>query len=438
MDFETLLREADPAREEEVPGCDSPVACATLSRCVASAPDLRRRPRARQATAAAATALRRVTGPRPISRPLLAGAALAATAAGIAAALVLSTLISPAAPGRQHPGVLPTARPQPGLTAVLTYDGLPADPGDAAAVLRQLADRAAAQPAQALGPVWYTKVAVWGPTWESDPGPPTTHADQAMWALARKSRKFRRQLEAQRSWLAHHARLFAPHYGLGYWGHILHIQQEWDGRHAFLSVTRFPGGRVPSGIIPVSRQAWKGTHAAWFARNPAALPASPRALWQRLLSFEPNHPGPGQPVYPPAARFLSSAWVLMASEPLPPAVRATILRLMSGVVAKPPANTSFIDLGAVTGPGGRRGIAIGDVHPEYQGERGYGKPGAPSSLTVDIYDPATGALIGTEFTSCKGPATAQNANAICAADAYVQYLQIKAAGSVPPAPSRGR
>jgi hypothetical protein len=172
------------------------------------------------------------------------------------------------------------------------------------------------------------------------------------------------------------------------------------------------------------------------ASNPATLPASPRALWRRLLSFQPNHPGPGQPGYPPAVRFLSSAWALMASEPLPPAVRATILRLMSGVVAKPPANTSFIDLGAVTGPTGRRGIAIGDVHPEYQGERGYGKPGAPSSLTVDIYDPTTGALIGTEFTSCRGPVTAQNANAICAPDSYSQYLQVKAAGSVPPAPSR--
>jgi len=383
------------------------VARATLSLCVAPAPGRQRR-RARQAKVAAVTALRRVTGPRATSRPLLAGAALAATAAGVAVALILSTLASPAAQGRQHHGVLPTAPPavgpslgapvpsRPGLVAALTYDGLPADPGDAAAVFRRLADRAAAQPAPALGPVYYTKVAIWGRD------------------------------------------LGRTHYGLNYRARdTFEIQRQWHGRHADLYVARYPHGKVPPGIIPVSRQTTKkGNPAGWRAHDPATFPASPRALWQRFLSLTPNN-NPYEPL-PPSLRFMSSAFVLMTSEPLPPAVRATMLRLMAGVVAKPPAQYSYIDMGAVTGPAGMRGIAIGQVGPDFVGEHGYGKPGAPSQLIVYIYDPATGALLGSEDADCKGPVTAQNANASCAPDSYFQYLQVKAVGSVPPAPSRGR
>jgi hypothetical protein len=409
MDFETLLREADPAREEEVPGCDSPVAQATLSLCVAPAPvRQRRRPRALQATVAAVTALRQVSGPRLVSRPVLVGGALAATAAGVAAALVLSTLASPAAPGRQHPGVLPTARPPvgpslgarvpsgPSLVAALTYDGLPADPGDAAIVLRRLADRAAAQPAPALGPVYYSKVAVWGRD------------------------------------------LGRAHYGLDYRARdTLVIQEEWQGRHADLHITRYPHGKAPPGIIPISRPTTKtGNPPGWRAHNPATFPASPRTLWQRFLSLTPNKNMWGP--LSPGLRFMSSAFVVMTSEPLPPAVRATMLRLMAGVVAKPPAQYSYIDMGAVTDRAGKRGIAIAQVGPDFVGERGYGRPGSPSLLIVYIYDPATGALLGSEDADCKGPVTAQNANASCAPDAYFQYLQVKAVGSVPPAPSRSR
>lgn len=402
MDFETLLRAADPAREEEVPGYDSPVARATLSLCVASAPGRQRRHySAFRAAVAAVAALRQVTGPRLVSRPVLAGGALAATAAGAAAALVLSTSAGPA-PGHQHPGASRTANPavgpplgtQPGLVAALTYDGLPADPGDAAAVLRRLADRAAAQPAPALGPVYYTKVAIWGRD------------------------------------------LGRAHYGLDYRApDTYEIQQQWQGRHADLYVARYPHGKVPPGIIPVSRQTTKkGDPALWRAHDPTTFPVSPRALWQRFLSLTPNN-NPSYPL-PPGLRFMSSAFVLMTSEPLPPAVRATMLRLMAGVVAKPPAQYSYIDMGAVTDRAGRRGIAIAQVAPDFVGERGYGKPGSPSQLIVFIYDPATGALLGSESADCKGPVTAQNANAICAPDSYSQYLRVEAAASVPPAPSR--
>jgi hypothetical protein len=92
MDFETLLREADPAREKEVPRCDSPVARATLSMCVTSAPGRqRRRSRALQAPV---TAPRRVTGSRLVSRPFLAGGALAA----LGAVALAITAVLPASP----------------------------------------------------------------------------------------------------------------------------------------------------------------------------------------------------------------------------------------------------------------------------------------------------------------------------------------------------
>lgn len=399
MDFETLLRDADPARAVAVPGSESPAAQAALESCVADERGSRHhRPRALRYVAA----LRSPTSPGMRLRPLAAGGVLAPIAVGVAAALILGTAAGPATHnhptvGRPVPFPIPPA--QPGLIAALTYDGLPADPGDAAAVLRKLADRAAAQPAPpALGPVWYTKAAVWG----SDLGP--------------------------------------PHYGLDYRAHEFQIMQDWEGPTASLEVTRYPDGRVPPGIIPISRSAWEKPSPYTLAHNPATLPTTPAALRRRFLSWDLSPSNVVPPRHPLDLQVYFDAVSYMEEEPLPPAARAGMLRLMAGIVAKPPRHTDFVDIGAVTDRAGQPGIAIGEVEPGVQGQRSFGRPGDPSYLTVDIFDPATGALLGEEPAACSGPVTVltvHTVNEICAPDSYTQYLQIKAVPSVPPAPKRG-
>jgi len=254
---------------------------------------------------------------------------------------------------------------------------------DILAVLRRLAGLAAAQPSPALGPVEYAKYVSWG------------------------------------------LDLGTIHYGLSYRSHELTTQEAWyGGDGASLQVLSWPDGKIPPGIIPVSRTgASQQGKERWHWYNPATLPADPGALRKHLLTMP--KPGPGS--RPDAAQtIMSNALEFMGIEPLPPAVRASMLRLMADEAAARVSDARLINMGTVTDRAGHTGIAIGYEIPA-------GFP-APVSLQVLIFDPGTGALLGQEFAYCKGKLGAQPADGQCFATSYDQMVQITAVPAIPASP----
>jgi hypothetical protein len=333
-------------------------------------------------------------------RAAIPAAALTAALAGtLAVALLLS--------GSPAPG--PGTSPGPGQAAngglVELIANLTAHPSatqdDASAELRKLAGIAAAQPAPAaLGPVEYSK----GEGWGLDLG--TTH------------------------------------YGLSYRSHDTSLQQAWMGSDgAYLGVETWPGGKIPPGIIPVQRGGPSAKGAAAFAEwyDPARLPSSEPAMRQHLLGLD--CPSPGRcPGGDPASQIVTGARILMGSEPLPPAVRAAILRVLAGAAASPGAHQAFYDLGSVTDRAGHKAVAIAYEKQENQAPAQGAASGPPanfmeSSLMVLVFDPGTGALLGQEYAYCNAPVEARLATGSCFATSYDQLLEIKAVQSIPATPT---
>jgi hypothetical protein len=263
-----------------------------------------------------------------------------------------------------------------------------AHPGDAAAVLRQLADAAAIQPAVPLGPVEYSQVKSWAP----DLGP--------------------------------------LQYDLNYVSHYTSTYQAWmstDG--SSLGYSTYPAGEtITPGTIRVQQGGPSPAARAFFAwYDPAKLPVSIAALRRHLIDGPPAIDGPPTP--PPATQaIVSNSQALMTSEPLPPAVRASLLRVLADSAAQGLANAHFIDMGTVTDRVGHAGVAIGYESPNE------GPPGMQTWLQVLVFDPATGALLGTEDAYCKGPASSYPAAGSCTPDDYNQILQVKAVRTIPAPP----
>ena len=344
------------------------------------------------------------------SRWRAATPAAVALTAGLAVTLMLTS-----GPG---PGPGPRAD-QPGggiasLVADLTAHPR-ARPGGAAAVFSRLADAAAAQPSPGLGPVEYAESKGWG------------------------------------------LDLGTLHYNLSYRSHVTDTQQSWMGPDgASLDVTTYPGGKIPPGIIPVHRSGpSKRGEAAFAWYNPARLPAGEAALRQHLLDrpggFLPPVCRPGQApggrtepssggnaasggaVSPacqdPVTAIVNTSVELMGGEPLPPAVRASLLRLLADTVRASGPDASFIDMGTVTDRAGHTAVAIGFQTPA--------AAPAPVSLQVLVFDPATGALLGEEYAYCQGRVGSYPAGGRCFPTSYAQLLQVKAVPAIPatPAPS---
>jgi hypothetical protein len=119
----------------------------------------------------------------------------------------------------------------------------------------------------------------------------------------------------------------------------------------------------------------------------------------------------------------------MTSEPLPPAVRASLLRVLADSAARGLANAHFVDMGTVTDRAGHAGVAIGYESPES------GPPGTQTSLQVLVFDPATGALLGQEYADCTGPTSSYPAAGSCTPTSYDQILQVKAVQTIPAPPN---
>jgi hypothetical protein len=116
----------------------------------------------------------------------------------------------------------------------------------------------------------------------------------------------------------------------------------------------------------------------------------------------------------------------MGGEPLPPAVRSSLLRLLADTVSASRPDASFIDMGSVTDRAGHTAVAIGFQTPA-------GGP-APVSLQVLVFDPATGALLGEEYAYCQGRLGRYPAGGRCFPTSYGQLLQIKAVPAIPAKP----
>jgi hypothetical protein len=335
--------------------------------------------------------------------------ALIALTAALAVALTLA--------GVPGPGPAPRAEQPEGsgiasLVADLTAHP-PVRPGGAAAVFRRLARAAAAQPTPALGPVEYSQAKDWG----LDMG--------------------------------------TLHYNLNYRSHVTDTVQSWVGPDgASLYVATYPGGKIPPGIIPVHRSgpSERGKAAfAWY--DPVRLPAGEAALRQHLLDwpggFLPPVCRPGQApdmktergsggdaagtgitVSPacqePATAIVNVSVDLMASEPLPSAVRSSLLRLLADTVPASGPDARFIDMGTVTDRAGHTAVAVGFQTPA--------TGPAPVSLQVLVFDPANGALLGEEYAYCQGRVGSYPAGGRCFPTSYGQLLQIKAVAAIPAKP----
>ncbi len=324
-----------------------------------------------------------------------------------------------------------TSSPQPGVaTPPTSSSGLfslvatliarpPAHHGDAATVLRQLAGTAARQPAVPFGPVAYAESRDWG----LDLGRPIP-------------------------------------YDLNYISHETATTQIWQGQDGgLLAVTTYPGGKVPPGTNPIQQIKPSPAAAARFAKNnPAKLPVDTPALRRRLIADWTIATGPssgcastaspssassspsGKATSPQAQPTCYTTWdpdtqaivfgsvALMGTLPLPPAVHAALLRVLANSAAQNLPDAHFYDMGTVKDRAGHVGVAIGYATP------GGDVPGTGSELQVLVFDRATGALLGREWASCKGPASAYPAAGSCAPENYDQILQVKAVQTIPAPP----
>jgi hypothetical protein len=281
-----------------------------------------------------------------------------------------------------------------------------AHPRDAATVLRQLAAAAATQPAVPLGPVEYSEIKNWG----LDLGP--------------------------------------VHYDLNYVSHETSTDYSYRGVDgSSLAYSILPAGAkyVPgtnplrqNGPSPATRAAF-----AWY--DPAKLPVDTASLRRHLINgpYAPLGttgaemcddkgchplpvPGPARDLVTNA--IVEAAWTLMSTEPLSPAVHASVLRVLADSAAQGLANAHFIDMGTVTDRAGQAGVAIGYQAPDTD------PSGTRSSLRVLVFNPATGAPLGDEYTYCKVPVGSYPTAGSCTPTSYGQILQVKAVQKIPAPP----
>lgn len=299
-------------------------------------------------------AARPVTGHRRRTRSVLVAAAAASVAAVATATALLPGVFRPGAQG-----------------------GPAASAGSAASALRQLAIVAAAQPTRALGPVLYTKDALWV---------------SASGSVA--------NADLQREWVSAAARYFVTGKASGY--------AKFDPRN----------------------------NPYWNWSNPATLPSDEGALRRHLLAGPagPTGRAGGPPVSPDQAVF-TRAVQLMTTEPLRPATRASMLRLIAAMAARSPRE--FVVLGAVTDRVGHRDIAIAGESNEawrYSARRHAWTLVRTRSTELIVYyfDPGSGAIRAQEHATCRGPVhTTTAVNARCAVANYEQYFVAAAVRSLP-------
>lgn len=375
--------------------------------------------------------VRRIRARSAPSRPLRSGRGLAlrravpataAVAAATAAAVALS-------------GVSVPSQPRYTLDAFLTVYP-PAHPGDAVAVLRQLAAQAAAQPApRALGPVEYSSNRQWEYVGDNTP------------------------------------------LNLNYFTRHSYTNQAWDalsGASAVHIVRNFDG-KVFTSSYPAAK--WSAQEGAWI--NPVTLPASPSALRHRLL-FSPGLSSDWSATYTQHASghphdkgwqvqygevltrsgllenlrlerkachcsltnvriykvgpfgnltwqvvFVSTAIRFMSGEPLSPAVHATMLRLLARIAAHPGRGYTYVYMGTATDHLGRTGVVIGQEQ---------GNSGGPHAVGVQslIFDPRTGALLDVANAQCDIPMGAiPRTTGQCTPTDYTEYYAPRAVSAVP-------
>jgi hypothetical protein len=359
---------------------------------------------------------------RPVrSRKRLVLWLTAPAAAAAALAVALSGLSAP-------------SQPTYTLDALLTVHP-PAHPGDAAAVLRRLAARAAVQPAQALGPVEYSSNREW---------------EDIGLNVPRNLNYLSRQSWTNQAWNA------------------------VSGASAVHSV-RHSDGKVFTSSYPADR--WSAQLGAWA--NPATLPDSLPALRQRLL----HEPGVNVPYWhviitmrdrthgklsPPQERdlgdftsrlaaektvrwyqkhdavtnvqirkigpfgygtwqsaFVANAIRIMGGEPLSPAVHSAMLEVLAQIATNPGRDITYVDMGTATDHLGRTGVVIG--------EESTNPVDAPLvGLNSLIFDPRTGALLDVADATCKIPMGATpRATGQCVPVEYTEYNLPRAVPAVP-------
>lgn len=368
----------------------------------------------------------------------------------LAAAATLATVLAVnGGGGPQGPGTAPTGLIRPGTDRTYQLAGFfreldavfrahPATVhGDAASVLRHLARHAAAQPTPALGPVMYTARRLWEYVGGNTP----------------------RNLN-----------YFSRHY---------YYEQTWhaaDGASAD-NITEYLNGKIKvytSSYPPLG--TWPAQITNWA--NPATLPTGPAALRQYLLdapyrpaslrylrfvtlpathappprsrpithwsdgtityaTWPPGHPPHGDPGAPysvhnlngPRVIIYTDAVGLMSAEPLPPAMRASLLQLMADIAASPGPGRRWVDLGTITDRLGRTGIAVASEQGKFNGPH-------TLELNVMIFDPQTGALLDTSDAGCAiNIGTIPTARGECIPYDYTEFLAIRAVPQVPRYPA---
>jgi len=362
---------------------------------------------------------------RPRKRLVFGLAVVAAAATALAVALS---------------GVSAPSQPSYTLDVFLTVHPQ-AHPGDAAAVLRRLAARAAAQPARALGPVEYSSNRKWDFVGNNIPR------------------------------------------NLNYFSRKSVTNQAWDavsGASA-IHIVRNSDGKVFTSSYPATR--WSAQMGAWI--NPATLTDSPLALRRRLLyppglaktSWEATYTerfrnrhgklGPPQEIATAASAsrldivkdirsykklahtyddvitnvqihkvgpfgyltwqvvFVSNAIRFMSGEPLSPAVHSTMLEVLAQIAANPGRGYTYVDMGTATDHLGRTGVVIGQEQANSAGSQFVGV----QSL---IFDPRTGALLDVANAQCKIPMGAiPKATGQCVPTNYTEFNLPKAVPAIP-------
>lgn len=290
-----------------------------------------------------------------------------------------------------------------GPSGRVTHNEPPASAVSAATELRQLAAKAATQPTPALGPVLYTSSTRWG-------------TDVAGKPLA------------------------------GLLDHLseLGIQHQWVSAAArYLTVTN-PSEKHLRGHVPSTyTRLDPSNNPDWTWHNPATLPANPAALRRHLLS-EPDRKPAGLfsgPSLTPDETVFRNAFQFMASEPLSPAVRASMLLLIADVVRR--SSHEFVVLGTVTDRAGQRDIAIAGESDEMWAMSALSSKWihfhlASTQLVIYFFDPVTAGLRAYEYATCTGRvSTFTVASARCAPNLYEEFLAAKAVRSLPRGASRG-
>ena len=362
--------------------------------------------------------------PEPARRRLALRLALPAIAGVVAAATATAVALSNVSAPRQLSYTLDT---------LLTVHPQ-AHPGDAAAVLRLLAARAAAQPAQALGPVEYSSNRAWGYAGVSVP--------RSLYYFSRHS----------------------------------YTNQAWDavsGASAVRIVRDYDRKVFTSSYAAAQ---WSAQFGAWI--NPVTLPASPSALRAHLLDEPGSGAGKvywyatytqggtqtitGEDASRSALRkelrqevkaahgsitnvrihkigsfgflswqtvFIANAIRFMTGEPLPPATASSMLRVLAQIAAHPGHGYRYVDMGTATDHLGRAGVVIGqeegnDAGPHYVG------------LESLIFDPRTGALLDMANAQCEiAMGAIPTATGQCVPTSYTEFNAPKAVAAVPAYPA---